>query len=78
MRPQRVPLLASLVVLLAVACATDHDGAASPPSTASTPGASTAVTASATAPPSTDVAPSQTVGDWRVTYGWPCPTRRPR
>jgi hypothetical protein len=73
MRPQRVPLLASLVVLLAAACATDHDGAASPPSTAPTPGASTAVTAPATTPPPTDVAPSQTIGDWRVTYGWAVP-----
>src|SRR4051794_2895774 len=73
MRPQRVPLLASLVVLLAAACATAHGGAPPPPPTAPPPGASSAVTAPATPPPSTDVASSQTIGDWRVPYGWAVP-----
>ncbi|RZU76939.1 hypothetical protein EV384_5651 [Micromonospora kangleipakensis] len=80
MTPQRVPLLASLVVLLVAACATDRDGATSAPSTAPAPGASTAATAPGTTPPSdttpppTSAAPSQSVGDWRVTYGWAVPT----
>ncbi|MET8835630.1 hypothetical protein ABZV78_17175 [Micromonospora sp. NPDC004540] len=73
MTPQRVPLLASLVVLLAAACTTtDHDGAAAPTATAPAPVA----TAAATTPAATPTAPSSGTpaeGAWRVTYGWAVP-----
>ncbi|MGW4156848.1 AMIN-like domain-containing (lipo)protein [Micromonospora chersina] len=70
MTPQRVPLLASLVVLLAAACttATDHDGAA--PTTGAAPGAA-AATATATPAAPTSGAPVE--GSWRATYGWAVP-----
>ncbi|MEW2329939.1 hypothetical protein AB0880_19245 [Micromonospora chersina] len=74
MTPQRVPLLAGLVVLLAAGCttATDHDGAAATTATAPTPGA-TAATTPATSPAApTSGAPVE--GSWRVTYGWAVPT----
>ncbi|SCG65080.1 AMIN-like domain-containing (lipo)protein [Micromonospora inositola] len=78
MTPQRVPLLASLVVLLAAACTTtDHDGATSAPSTAPAPSATaaaptdTAPTAP-TAPATTAAAPADR--GWRVTYGWGVPS----
>ncbi|MFG3302595.1 hypothetical protein [Micromonospora chersina] len=73
MTPQRVPLLASLVVLLAAACttATDHDGAAPATATAPAPGA-TAATTPATSPAApTSGAPVE--GSWRATYGWAVP-----
>ncbi|WP_200212459.1 AMIN-like domain-containing (lipo)protein [Micromonospora coerulea] len=83
MTPQRVPLLASLVVLLAAAaCTTDRDGASSAPSTTPAPSA-TAATMPATSGPPTAPAPttagptarpSPAAGDWRVTYGWAAPT----
>ncbi|WNM37890.1 hypothetical protein RMN56_22425 [Micromonospora halotolerans] len=73
MEPQRVPLLAGLVVLLAAACtATDHDGAT--PTTAPAPAAAT--TAAATTPAATPPAPTSAAsveGAWRVTYDWAMP-----
>lgn len=78
MGTQRVPLLASLVVLLAAAaCATDRDGATSAPSP--TPGVSTTAAPattppSTTAPPAVTTTPSRAAGDWRVTYGWALPS----
>ncbi|NES14969.1 MULTISPECIES: hypothetical protein [Micromonospora] len=79
MRPQRVPLLAGVVVLLAAACTTtDHDGATPAPSTAPAPGATAATTpASPIAPAATTAAPSA-ASDWRVTYGWAVPTSAAR
>lgn len=79
MTPQRVPLLASLVVLLAAACTTtDHDGATSAPSTAAAPSATAAPTPSPSAVPTTPPAPTTgmppAASDWRVTYGWAVPT----
>ncbi|MGR6320847.1 hypothetical protein Q2K19_21535 [Micromonospora soli] len=74
MTPRRVPLLASLAVLLAAGCtATNHDGAAPAPTTA--PGATTSAAATPAAPPT---APATTgappaAGDGRVTYGWAVP-----
>jgi hypothetical protein len=78
MTPQRVPLLASLVVLLAAACTTtDHDGATPAPSTATAPSATAAPTPAPTTPapsvrPTTAAPPA--ASDWRVTYGWAVPT----
>ncbi|WP_433281933.1 AMIN-like domain-containing (lipo)protein [Micromonospora sp. CA-244673] len=77
MTPQRVPLLAGLVVLLAAACTvTDHDGAA--PTTAPAAGTTAAATTPAATTPAatpavtTSAAPVE--GAWRVTYGWDVPT----
>src|SRR5690348_17069009 len=73
MTPQRVPLLASVVVLLAAACTTTgHDGATTGPSTAPAPGATAAATTPA-APAATTAAPPA-AGDWRATYGWAVPS----
>lgn len=81
MTPQRVPLLAGLVVLLAAACTTtDHDGATTAPSTASAPGATAAATTPAATPaaspgtPAASTAAPPAASDWRVTYGWAVPT----
>ncbi|MET7969538.1 hypothetical protein [Micromonospora sp. NPDC005305] len=78
MTPQRVPLLAGLVVLLAAACtATDHDGAA--PTTSAAPAAGT--TAAATTPaagPSAPTGATPAEGAWRVTYDWTVPTAAAR
>lgn len=74
MTPQRVPLLASLVVLFAAACTTttDHDGAAPTTAPAPPPGATSAATTPATTPAApTTGAPVG--GSWRVTYGWAVP-----
>ena len=82
MTNQRVPLLASLVVLLAAAaCSTGRDDASAPP-TAPAPSATTAAPAPATtapagtapATPRPSATPSQAAGDWRVTYGWAVPS----
>ncbi|MFE9690793.1 hypothetical protein [Micromonospora sp. NPDC005806] len=75
MTPQRVPLLASLVVLLAAACSTtDRGGAAPAPTTAPAPAATTpAATPAATTPAPATTAASPAAGDWRVTYGWAVP-----
>ena len=81
MTPQRVPLLASLVVLLAAACTTtDRGGATSAPST--TPATAAATAPATTGPPTAPApttarptaAPSPAAGDWRVTYGWAVPS----
>lgn len=81
MTPQRVPLLAGVVVLLAAACTTtDHDGAATAPSTAPAPGATAAATTPAATPAASPTTPAATTAappaasDWRVTYGWAVPT----
>ncbi|MFC0032533.1 hypothetical protein ACFFMM_23710 [Micromonospora chaiyaphumensis] len=78
MGPQRVPLLAGLVVLLAAACTTtDQTGAAAPTATAPSAGATVAATTSAaasTAP--TTGAPAE--GSWRVTYDWAVPATAAR
>ncbi|AYF26597.1 hypothetical protein CSH63_03735 [Micromonospora tulbaghiae] len=76
MTPQRVPLLAGLVVLLAAACtATGHDGASTAPTptaaAASAPAATEAPEATPTPPVPTEAA--STVGSWRVTWGWAVP-----
>ncbi|MFC0003010.1 AMIN-like domain-containing (lipo)protein [Micromonospora siamensis] len=85
MTDRRVPLLLSLVVLLAAACSADPDGTASAPGTPAVSGTSaTAPTAAATAtgrapsapvlPTSAASRPAPAAGDWRVTYGWAVPT----
>ncbi|MGW5669099.1 AMIN-like domain-containing (lipo)protein [Micromonospora sp. NPDC003776] len=81
MTPQRVPLLAGVVVLLAAACTTtDHDGATTAPSTAPAPSATAAATPPAATPAASSTAPAATTatppaaGDWRMTYGWAVPT----
>ncbi|SCL36741.1 hypothetical protein GA0070624_5634 [Micromonospora rhizosphaerae] len=81
MTPQRVPVLASLVMLLAAACATDNDGATSASPTAARPSVTAAATAPATTPPGTAATPGPSAtwptaaeGDWRVTYGWAVPS----
>lgn len=78
MTRQRVPLLASLVLLLAAAaCTTGRDNSTSTPSTAPAPSATTAAQAPATTPPATpqpSATRSQAAGDWRVTYGWAVPS----
>ncbi|MGC4776571.1 MULTISPECIES: AMIN-like domain-containing (lipo)protein [Micromonospora] len=73
MTPQRVPLLAGLVVLLAAACtATGHDGASTAPTpTAAAAPAATATEATPTPPVPTEAA--STGGSWRVTWGWAVP-----
>ncbi|MEH0845618.1 hypothetical protein V6U81_24825 [Micromonospora sp. CPCC 205711] len=87
MTRQRVPLLASLVVLLVAACSTGHDGAtpASPTTTVPSAGASAngpATTGPATTgPATTGPAPATRTaapGDWHVTYGWAVPTSAAR
>ncbi|WDQ02289.1 hypothetical protein PVK74_10960 [Micromonospora chalcea] len=73
MTPQRVPLLAGLVVLLAAACtATGHDGASTAPTpTAAAAPAATATEATPTPPVPTEAA--STGGSWRVIWGWAVP-----
>ncbi|MFI7211679.1 hypothetical protein ACIBP4_12625 [Micromonospora maritima] len=78
MTPQRVPLLAGLVVLLAAACtSTGHDGATPAPPATSATAASSVPTAAATPPvattPPTSTDTSVTAGSWRVTWGWAVP-----
>ncbi|MBU8855898.1 MULTISPECIES: hypothetical protein [unclassified Micromonospora] len=76
MTPQRVPLLAGLVVLFAAACtATGHDGASPAPTptaaAASAPAATEAPEGTPTPPVPTEAAP--TAGSWRATWGWAVP-----
>ncbi|SCF03010.1 AMIN-like domain-containing (lipo)protein [Micromonospora mirobrigensis] len=85
MTDRRVPLLLSLVVLLAAACSADPDGATSEPGAPAGSGTSaTAPTTAATTPDSAPSAPAPatsagsrpapSAADWRVTYGWAVPT----
>ncbi|WP_346533199.1 hypothetical protein [Micromonospora sp. DPT] len=78
MTRQRVPLLASLVVLLVAGCSIDHDGATSAPPATTPPSASAAASGLPTTTPAA-AGPSATrsalpAGDWQVTYGWAVPT----
>ncbi|MEV0001461.1 hypothetical protein AB0H28_04130 [Micromonospora sp. NPDC050980] len=68
---RRVPLLASLVVLLAAACTTTGPDGADPAPSPTTAPATTTVPPAPDATPPSDVA--VTAGSWRRTWGWAVP-----